>query len=264
MKRMYVISMIGLVFFSNGLQASPKQAMLQFEIYRIYGSISGSTSLTENVWSELEKDNPHSKNFPFSVFTLADQTLGGVMFKADTESWTWDGEEELPKDKKVKKIAAPNLVVNLDQQFELSVRSKTTMEFFKITKNDLYERKTVALTPGLSVLGTVQSTGGDNPKVILRDLAFQVRIIGKRKSVEGTTLDVGEPTVTEKKVITTLCMSSGKFYGMKVNIRDGKGFLLCRIRVDFSNESAQSSSSDPQNLEGSMENPVVWSKSQAR
>ena len=261
MKRMYVILMIGLVFCSSSLYASPKQVMLQFEVYRIYGSISGSTSLTENVWSELEKDNPHSENYPFSVFTLADQKLGGVVFKADTESWTWDGEKELAKDEKVIKVAAPKLLVNLDQKFELSVRSKTTMEFFRKTKDDLYERKTVeffrktkddlyelktvALTPGLSVSGTVQSTDSGDPKVVLRDLAFQVRIIGKRKSVEGTALDVGEPTVTEKKVTTTLCLSSGKFYGMKVRIRDGQGFLLCRVRVDFTNESSQSSSSDP-------------------
>jgi len=246
------------------LYASPKQVMLQFDIYRIYGSISGSTSLTENVWSELEKDNPHLKNYPFSVFTLADQKLGGVVFKADTESWTWDGEKELPKDNKVKKLAAPKLLVKLDQKFELSVRSETTMEFFKKAKDGRYERKTVALTPGLSVLGTVQSTGGDDPKVVLMDLAFQVRIIGKRKSVEGTALDVGEPTETEIEVETTLCLSSGKFYGVKVRIRDGQGFLLCRIRVDFMNESSQSSASDPQNPEGRVESRIVWSKSQAK
>jgi len=193
MKRMYVIMMIGLVFYSNSLYASPKQVMLQFEIYRIYGSISGSTSLTENVWSELEKDNPHSKNYPFSVFTLADQELGGVVFRADTESWTWDGEKELPKDKKVRKVAAPNLVVDLDQRFELSVRSKTTMEFFKKSKDGLYELKTVALTPGLSVSGTVQSTGGDDPKVVLMDLAFQVRIIGNASPSREPRLMLASP-----------------------------------------------------------------------
>ena len=261
MKRMYVMLILGLVSFSSGLNAAPPQVKLQFEIYRIYGSISGSTSLTENVWSELEKDNPHSKNFPFSVFTLADQTLGDVAFKADTESWTWDGQEEPPKDKKVNRVAAPTLLVVPDQKFELSVRSKTTVEYFIKRKDDLYERKTVTLTPGLSVLGTVQSSGGDDSKVILRDLAFQVRVIGKRESVEGTTLDVGEPTVTQKEVTTTLCLSPGKFYGMKVNIRDSQGFLLCRIRVDFVDESTLSSSSDPQRPEGCRESPVVWSKS---
>jgi len=107
-------------------------------------------------------------------------------------------------------------------------------------------KNTSAYTGALG-LGTVQSTGGDDPKVVLRDLAFQVRIIGKRRSVEETSLDVGEPTVTERKVTTTLCLSSGKFYGTKVRIRDGQGFLLCRVRADFTNESSQSGSSDPQN-----------------
>ena len=260
MKRMYVMLMLSMVLFSSGLYAAPSQVKLQFEIYRIHGSISGSTSLTENVWSELEKDNPHSKKFPFSVFTLADQTLGGVVFKADTKSWTWDGKEELPQDKKVNKIAAPTLLVVPDQKFELSVRSKTTVEFFQKRKDDLYERKTVTLTPGLSVLGTVQASSGDDPKVVLRDLAFQVRTIGKRESVEGTTLDVGAPTVMQKQVTTTLCLSPAKFYGMKVNIRDGQGFLLCRIRVDFVNESVLSHLRHLQTPEGCMETPLVWSK----
>jgi hypothetical protein len=211
--------------------ADQEQITLHVEIFRIRGDISGGTSLTDNVWGELKGANPHAKDFPFSVFTIADQTLAGVKLEANQKGWFWDGKKEPPAGTGVTKVGAPKVVVQQGQQFKLSV-SAQPVQYFERREDGLFELKALDEKPGLSLSGTI--TKSDDPgRLVFKDLTFAVRLVERRKPIKGVALDVGEPVLTTpKEVKTTLSLKKNYHYGMHVRIRDGKGFLMCHIRAE--------------------------------
>ncbi len=231
--RIITLSLLVIGASRQGYTAEQEQVQIQFEIFRISGDISGGTSLTDNVWRELEGSNPSSKKFPFSVFTIADQKLGGVKFETGKEGWLWDGKKDPPAGSRVTKVAAPRIAVVYGQTFQLSVSSQPTqpVQYFERRSDGLFELKTLKDKLGLSLSGIVTKSG-DEGRVVFKDLAFTVRVIEKRKPLNGVSLDVGKPDLNVKNVKTTLSLKTAYDYGMYVWIRDGRGFLLCRIRAE--------------------------------
>lgn len=69
-------------------------------IYRVAGDISGDTSLTDDIFEGLPRPDPLTKS-PYTIFTLAKLTVGGVKLEADVDGWKWDGQEEPPPGRRV-------------------------------------------------------------------------------------------------------------------------------------------------------------------
>ena len=80
---------------------NPKSvATLKIALYRVAGDISGDTSLTDDIFEGLPRPDPLTKS-PYTIFTLAKLTVGGVKLEADVDGWKWDGQEEPPPGRRV-------------------------------------------------------------------------------------------------------------------------------------------------------------------
>jgi len=219
-----------LLFFGSASRAAEEaQWLIEIEIFRVSADISGSTSLTDAVWGELRGANPLAGDYPFRVFTVADQKIGGVRFQTGEKGWTWDEKKDPPAGRGVEKVAAPKIKVLDGQRFELRISSEQPIAYLEKRPDGLLELKTAKENPGLSLGGTVRTMGEE--RVVLEDLSFVSRFVEKRKPIEGVPLDVGEPVFVVRDTKTTLSLAHGRDYGLDIRINDGRGLLRCRLRV---------------------------------
>ena len=58
----------------------------EMELYRVHGSVSGSFSLTDDIFQGIDSPTAEEKA-TFTYFTVADAQLGDVHLKVDEEGW---------------------------------------------------------------------------------------------------------------------------------------------------------------------------------
>ena len=201
---------------------------VQMKVYRVYGDISGDTSLTENLWHGLDRDKIAARQGPYIFFTLAQLTLADVHLDANSQGWSWDGESEPPSGKRVELIAAPTVLVNDGQPFSVEVASEKPIEYFEKRPDGLFEWKQLLATTGYSVSATVER--GKGGRLLLRDFLRKATTIEKRKKLEGVSLDVGEPILRTDEDEITIAVQPNRYYGIEV-LTEGYGLLLVQLRL---------------------------------
>lgn len=206
------------------------QVLLTFHLIRVYGDISGETSLTDNLWSGIKDEKLEAQKGPFTFFTLAKLTVAGVKLRADESGWTWDGEEKPSKGKKVELIASPRVMVALPNSFKIAISSEQAIEYFEKRPDGLFELKMAREETGLSVSGIPEM--GESGRIVLRDLTIGLRSVEKRQPIEGVSLDVGRPIVETREHKTVIAVKPNRDYGIEF-ITEGYGFLIMRLRVDL-------------------------------
>jgi len=216
--------------------AAETQVLLKFSLYRVKGDISGETSLTDNIWEGIEGGTVEAKKGPWTFFTLANLTIGRlfskVKFVANEKGWTWDGRDKLPEDRKdgaVEMLTAPMVIVIPGQRFQIWVGAEVPVQYFQKQADGRFELKTFLEPTGLGTSATVELAGAG--RVVLRDLVVQTRTIEERERIANVTLDVGRPFIKTREAITTICIQTGRDYGMILNL-EGYGSMIIRLRVE--------------------------------
>jgi len=203
------------------------QVLLEFEVYRILGNISGEMSGIGDL-RVIETEKLAATRGGVSFFTLAKLTLAGVEFRADDSGWTWDGKDRPPSGSRVETIASPKIMVLLGESFVVAVGSQQPIEYFEKRPDGLFELKKVHGKTGLTVSSKVEQQQPE--RIILRDLTIRLQSIEKREPIEGASLDVGYPIVRAQESLSTVAVKPGGYHGMLLG-SEAYGSLLLRLRV---------------------------------
>ncbi len=206
-------------------QAVP-QVLLDFEIYRVRGDISGETSLTEGV-SAVGERRASEKEWDLTLFTRAKLNVPGAEFVADNHRWTWNGKDHPPSGGRVEQISSPRVVVIQGESFEIDIGSRQPIEYFERRPDGLFELKKLEGKPLGFYLSAVVEEGKAN-KLVLRDLTIRLRSIESRVPIEGVSLDVGPPVITSRESVLTLSVQPDQSYGIILST-EGYGYLLLRL-----------------------------------
>jgi hypothetical protein len=152
-----------------------------------------------------------------------------VKLKADTERWSWDGEPQPPAAAKVEVVASPRIAILPGNPFEISMGSQQPVQYFVRRDDGLFELQNLEEPTGLSLAGGIERL--DSGRLLLKGLEITLRSIESREPIPGVALDVGRPTVKERRVQTSLSIQPGRYYGMQY-ITEGYGFLLIRLSAE--------------------------------
>jgi len=234
-----------------------RQVLVEFQLARVQGDVSGETSLTDNlgvlllglvkgdtssetlladnVLENVEGEQRNATRGPFTFFVTANLHLGGrgllekgVRLEANDTTWTWDGKPNPPAGKRVTVVCAPRVLVIAGESFKIEVGSVTPVQYFEKRPDGLFELRTADEVAGLILSGTPQTT--QSGRIILRDLSIQLRTVEGRAPIEGVFLDVGKPQVKLRGHKTTLALKPDRYYGAMVSI-EGEGFFILRLRA---------------------------------
>ncbi len=213
------------------IPSGPNSVGIRFWLYRIQGDISGDMSLTENLWEGIDSKNTSAKQGPFSFFTLAKLTIAGVKLQADQSGWKWDEKDEPLSGSRVERITAPQIRLDMPNEFYIQVGSDVPLQYFRKRPDGLFELGQVNQSTGLKVTSRVEKGKGNADTVVLRDFSIETSLVEKRKPVEGVALDVGEPVLRVNERRFTIAVKPNLDYGILFST-EGVGSLLLRLRLD--------------------------------
>jgi hypothetical protein len=203
-------------------EATKKIATLQVQLFRVSGDISGTTSLTDNIWEGVETSSR------FNLFTLADLNVAGVKLKADASEWLWNGGKVAPPSGSVQTIGQPTITAVMGEPFTIEVSSDTPIEYLEKRADGLFELKRLDEKAGFSISATFEP--GESSRIVIKDFKISLRSIARRVPIEGVTLDVGRPVVETWEQRTTLAVKPGMDYGMQI-ASQGYGSLILRFKA---------------------------------
>lgn len=217
-----------------GSAAAQDQILVKFSVYRARGDVSGTRSLTDNIWAGLGEPGKRGiiTKGPFTFFTVSDLVVAAVRLKATEDGWTWDGKPEPPPTRRartVKLIASPQVIQQVGKQFEVSVTPSEPVEYFEAREDGLFARRVAEETPGLRIATKLEE--GVDGRVVLRNLALATKAVVDREPVPGVRLPVGRPVFESEKIETTISLRPGRDYGIQV-VTKREGLLLVRVRVE--------------------------------
>jgi hypothetical protein len=216
--------------------------LIQTEIYRIKGDVSGDTSLTDDIWGGSDVTTASNPNLV--IFTVADLEMADRHLSLDERGWRWDvshGYSEFPargrraRSSGVLEISQPRMMLNLGQEGRIFIGSEMPLEYFERRADGLYEHKLRYEETGLSVKVTARDA--HDGRILLDDLSIVSSIVGERKPLEGTGMNIGEPIIDRQEFKTDIHATSGRDYGMLLYPKDGQGALLVRLRVHRGGEN---------------------------
>ena len=134
MKRQSMLIPVLVSLLIVGLASSApagEQVIVKFEVFRVRGDISGSTSLTDNIVEGLAGRPLTAKQAPFVFFTLADLTVARAHLVANEKEWKWDGKKRPARDGRIDLLASPMVIVEEGKSFEVTIRSSQPVEYFE-------------------------------------------------------------------------------------------------------------------------------------
>ncbi|NQT83774.1 hypothetical protein HQ563_12155 [bacterium] len=209
-----------------------QQVLVELDLFRVRGNIVGETWLNSNTSATKVGESPLPRKGQSCVFTFAELMIAGVKFRSDDSGWTWDGEKQPTRGKKVEMIASPRILVLLNESFKIAIGSQQPIEYFEKRPDGLFELKRLDEETGFTVSGRVEK--GKAAQMILCDLTILLRSVDRREPIKGVTLDVGQPIITTHESKTKIAVRSGQDCGIFLGT-EGYGDLLMRLRVDLVN-----------------------------
>ncbi len=232
MKTQALTVLLVLVVSHGSFAYGQDQVMVQFEVYKATGDVSGTTSLTDNIWSGLKGERLEAKKGPFTFFTLADLTVASVRLKAGEDGWTWDGKDQPPRTtrgRRVERVATPQVIQLVGKSFEVSVTASEPLEYFEERDDGLFEHRIASEAPGISIATRLEE--GVNGRIVLRNLTFETKTVTEREPLRGVGLRVGRPVFASERIKTTISLKPGRDYGIRV-LTKSEGVLFLRVRVE--------------------------------
>lgn len=208
-----------------------QQFLLELAVYRVRGNISVKTLTVESVPPKVEGEKAGLMAGPLVFVAPTNFTIAGMELRADENGWTWDGKKQPPSDTRVTRveiIASPRVMVCSNNSFEISVGSQQPLEYFEKRPDGLFELKRLDEETGLTIKANVAE--GDRDRIILRDLTIRLRSIEGREPIEGVSLDVGQPIVGVRELLTTIAVHPGRDFGILLGPK-ASGSLLVRAKV---------------------------------
>jgi hypothetical protein len=235
----WIVSLM-IILTASALAAQPPggqgKVRVKLQIFRIMTNISGDVSLTDDLWAGIDGPKLETKK-AFAFFTKAQLNLNQHKLVISDGEWQWNGKqlpfgsnkaEEAGLGKDVIVIGQPVVEAHFDEPFAISIEAAQKFEYFVPKADKLFEIKTVQIPVGLSIKAMPKS--GPENRILLENLTINSRTVNARKPVDGTTLNVGEPVVTNKEYQATINLKPATDYGFELFTQEGN--LLFRLRVE--------------------------------
>lgn len=267
-----------LVVLISPIQASGEEAIsIQFQIFRVMGTLSGDTSLDEEFWAGSEA--PGAKlTKALTVFTHGHFRLGENVLEITKNGWFWNGAT-LEFDSSLKDISTegqvtlkgkPSVSVKGDRTFisaekiecvtsekesespirliaapNILVRSGDAAELQITSKQriEYFEKR----EDGLFELKHIQEPTGlkieiraeseGQNKIRIKYLTFSLRSVEEREPIPSVTLPVGPPILESREFKVDIEVTPGKDYGFILHPGQGQGVLIIRLRLGLVAES---------------------------
>ncbi|MEM7231950.1 MAG: hypothetical protein AAF517_07250 [Planctomycetota bacterium] len=238
--RSLLFCVLGL-FATTVSYAADREVRIEMDLFRMRGSISGSTSLTEDIWAGLKNQKPNAVQGPFVFFTKSELTIGDlppdlfkrlgwdtVKLEADLDGWKWNGKKNPPKNSALQLLSRPYVQIGVGNAFEISVQATDPIEYFEKQKNGHFVHKKSDKSAGMWIKAKVRQGPGD--RVILEKLGLKIQVLKSRKEIPGVGLDVGEPVFAGDELETQMSLRPNIYYGVQIRSED-EGMYLLRVRV---------------------------------
>jgi hypothetical protein len=279
MKRLPILLslMFGMAILSPIQGLGEESISVQFQIFRVTGTLSGDTSLEEDVWAGSEPPGAELKK-AVTIFTRGHFRLGENVLEMKESGWLWNGAP-LESDSSLKDISSegqltlkgkPSVSVKDNDTFisaekmeyvasenesespirlisapKILVRSGDAAELQIISKQKIeyFEQR----EDGLFELKKLQEPTGlkmgiraereGQNKIRIKYLTFSLRSVEEREPIPNVTLPVGRPILQSREYKVDIEVTPGKDYGFLLHPGQGQGVLIIRLRLGLVTES---------------------------
>jgi hypothetical protein len=250
---------------------------IQFQIFRVMGTLSSDTSLDAEFWAGSEPPGAELTK-ALTLFTHGRFRLGEDVLEIKESGWFWNGDA-LEFDSSLNNISSeshlilqgnPSVSVKDDGTFisadkmkyvaseretespvrliaapKILVRSGEAAELQIISqqKIEYFEQR----EDGLFELRKLQEPTGlkieiraeseGQKKIRINPLTFSLRSVEEREPIPAVTLPVGRPILQAREYKVDIRVTSGKDYGFILHPGHGQGVLIIRLRLDLTTES---------------------------
>ena len=273
MKRLRILSsLMLLVVFISPIQASGEEAIsIQLKLFRVMGTLSGDTSLDEDVWAGSEPPGAELTK-ALTIFTHGHFRLGENVLEMKENGWFWNGAS-LESDSSLNNISSesqltlkgkPSVAVKDNGTFisaekiehvasekesespirlicapNILVRSGEAADYHIVSKQEIeyFEQR----EDGLFELKKLQEPtwleiemqveSEGQNKIRFSELTFSLRSVEEREPIPGVTLPVGRPILQTREYKVNIRVTSGKDYGFLLHPGHGQGVLIIRLRL---------------------------------
>lgn len=201
---------------------------IQLDLYRVTASISGNTSLTEDIGVRGPYGKLNALVGGFTFFTLADLRIGTMHFEFAEDGGLWDGKPRPGNPSEVVVLASPRIRTAPRQSAELQLRSRERYQYMVKTNENQFELKETELDTGLKWSCRVAPQA--DPVVRLEEFTISLAALEGREPIPGVDLPIGKPVVRTDTDTTTMNLTLGRSYGIQWSSRS-HGMLLILFRV---------------------------------
>ncbi len=279
MKRLRIVSSLMLLMaLISPIQALGDEAItIQLKLFRVMGTLSGDTSLDEDVWAGSEPPGAELIK-ALTLFTHGHFRLGENVLEMKENGWFWNGAP-LESDSSLKDISTesqltlkgkPSVAVKGNRTFisdekiqhvssekesgsrirlicapNILVLSGEAADYHIISEQEIeyFEQR----EDGLFELKKLQEPtwleivmrveSEGQNKIRFSELTFSLRSVEEREPIPGVTLPVGRPILETREYKADIRVTSGKDYGFILHPGQGQGVLIIRLRLGLVAES---------------------------
>jgi hypothetical protein len=209
------------------IEHPPQALMIRCTAYRIAASISGDTSLTEDVGLRDSAGQTTATTDRITFFTLADMVIGGTSFSLDEQGARWNNELSPPPDSDITELATPKIAVWAGQPWQIRIGGTENYQYMQRIEDERFQLREIELETGLELAGRLEQGGGG--AALFDPLTLTLRSIQGREPLLGVTLNIGKPVVTSDEVTHAIRMMIGRPYGMFWHTRQGSLLLIFEL-----------------------------------
>ncbi len=205
-----------------------KTYVVEWRITQLNASISGKTSLTEDVGLRDEQGQLIAMSGPSTFFTQAELTIGDMAFKFDQNGEHWDGQKMPTHFDQAKVLTTPMVVTLPDHESAIFVGGTEAFQYMQRQADGRFTLDSVALEVGIKIEFKVIPE--KDKWVKLSPLKIQVCSVQDREPIDGVDLNIGKPIVTKEESELDLMVETGRPYGIQW-LTHGRGVLLITLKV---------------------------------
>lgn len=206
----------------------PEKYLLECSIFQINASISGDTSLTDDIGMYDEEGRPNATVDSYTFFTLADLTIGGASYRFDADGATLEKKSSPDNQSRVNAVACPTVLTLAGQFADMKMGGNEVFQYMQPTDDGRYELKLLEVPVGFSIRYKVQP--GEDGRIKLDPFVISISAVKEREPIEGVKLNVGKPMVSKVTSELSLTFQSGRAYGVMWRTKD-QGVLLISLKV---------------------------------
>jgi hypothetical protein len=195
-------------------------------IHRITASVSGTTSLTEDLGMREEGRPVGAKSGPFTFFTMADLQIGRIQFRMDEKGATWNGRARPPACPEATTLAEPTLTTLAGQKATIFVGSDQPLQYFGRLDDGRFELRSLSARTGLTLTEAVADEG---ETLLLSPFELSIDAAGEREPIPGVELDVGKPIISSERAAFILRVKPGRPYAVQWQARQGILLLVFTV-----------------------------------